>query len=229
VWEISSRKVRHKFAGHTGHPQTLAFSPDGRTLVSAGGATALVWDVTGLRHDGKTPPALTPERLHALWKALASADASEAGQAIWSLAADPKKAVPFVVERLRDLPGADPQRIRQWIAELDSKDFKVRQAAEKQLEACGKLAEPALRETLARQVSLEFSQRIKKLLQKREALIPSPEMLQALRAMEVLEHVGSAEARQALKQFAKDTADDYYRQEAQAAALRLEKRAKSPN
>jgi RNA polymerase sigma factor (sigma-70 family) len=229
LWEISSRKVRHKFSGHTGHPQTLAFSPDGRTLVSAGGATALVWDVTGLRHDGKTPPTLTPERMHALWKALASPDASEAAQAIWTLAADPTKAVPFVVERLRDQPGADPQRIRQWIAELDSKEFKARQTAEKQLEALGKLAEPALRETLARQVSLEFSQRIRKLLQKREAAIPSPAMLQALRAMEALEHVGSMEARQALQQIAKETADDYYRQEAHAAALRLEKRAGSPN
>jgi RNA polymerase sigma factor (sigma-70 family) len=223
VWEIASKKVRVKFAGRTFNPQTLAYSPDGRMLLSAGDKTVLVWDVTGLGREAGAAAGLSAERLHELWKALASPDAVQAGRAVWALTADAQKAIPFVAERLRELPGADPKRIRQCIAELDSKDFKVRDAAARQLESFGKLAEPALREALARPVALDVGQRLRKLLQKSAAASPSPELVQALRALEVLEHSGGAAARQALEQFAGQTADDFYRQEARAAALRVTK------
>jgi RNA polymerase sigma factor (sigma-70 family) len=230
LWEIASKKMRHKFSGFIHyHHQTLAFSPDGRMLVSSGDRTALVWDVTGLERQAKKPAVLSPDQLQTLWKALASPDAAEAGRAIWSLTAAAKKAIPFLAERLRDLPGPDPKRIRQLIADLDNKDFKVRQAAELELASLGKRAQPALREALAGDVSLEVRQRIAKLLQKREALAAPADLLQVLRAIEVLEHVGTPEARQVLEQLAKQTADDYFRQQAQAAALRLQKRAKNPN
>jgi RNA polymerase sigma factor (sigma-70 family) len=226
LWEMASKKVRHKFIGHpdyASYSNSLAFSSDGKRLVtSCSDTTGLVWDVTGLRGSTK-PLALAPDKLTLLWKSLASADAAEAGQALWALAADPKQAVPFIAERLRGLPAADRGRMQKLLAELDSKDFKVRQAAQKELHAFGKLAEPALRDGLARKASLEVRQRIEKLLEKREDPILAPEVLQVLRAIEVLEHAGSPEARLALEQFAKQTTDDYYRQEARAAALRLGK------
>jgi RNA polymerase sigma factor (sigma-70 family) len=227
LWEIASRRFRCQFSGSGAvgmpFPQSLAFSRDGRMLLSAKGCTALVWDVTGLHHGGKTAAMLSPEKMQALWQDLASPDAAQAARAIWSLGADPKRAVPFLAQHLRDVPGIDCQRIRPLIADLDSNDFKVREAAEKQLRAFGKLAEPALREVIARKVSLEASQRIRRLLQKREVNMPAG-MWQGLRAIEVLEHAATAEARAVLEHFAKGTQDDYYRYEAQAAALRLKKR-----
>jgi RNA polymerase sigma factor (sigma-70 family) len=222
LWEMTSKKLRHKFLGHFAAIHALAFTRDGKTLVTGCmDTTALVWDVTGLRHDAKPALAPSPDRLLALWKALASPDAAEAGRAIWALAAAPKQAVPFLVERLRELPAADAQRTHQLVADLDSKNFDTRQAAEKKLEALGKLAEPALRAALGKQPSLEFRYRIEKVLEKREAPFQAAEVLQVLRAVEALEHMGTAEAAKALLQFAKQATEEYFQQEARAAALRL--------
>jgi RNA polymerase sigma factor (sigma-70 family) len=231
LWEISTRQLRRRFTVDATDFawRALAFSPDGRTLISSGGRTALVRDITGLRHDAKMPPMLTADQLQALWKALAVPNAEEAGLAIWSLTADPKKTVPFVLERLRELPKFDGLRIRQLIANLDSESFKVRDTAEKGLHIIGKPAEPALREALQYKLSLETNQRIARLLKKRESSMLPADMLQWLRAIEVLEHIGSLEAKQALEQFAKQTTNDYYRHEAQAALQRLKKSTNSRN
>jgi hypothetical protein len=226
VWllETASKQLRQKFSGHITFVSSLAFSPDGWVLVSASAdTTAIVWDVTGLKSHATTAP-LSRDRLGSLWSDLANLDAEKAGRAIWRLAADPKYAVPFIVERLRELPPGDAQRIPQLVADLDSPIFKVREAAEKNLEALGKLAVPSLGEALVRQASLEAKHRIEKLLSKREAPIQSPEVLHVLRALEVLEHVGTPEARQALDDLASHAPEQYFRQEARAAAERLRKR-----
>ncbi len=226
LWEVSSKKLRQKFSGHIASLHSLAFSPDGKTLVSGSmDTTGLIWDVTGLGAGAKTPTALSADKLLELWKSLASPDAEESGRVIWSFGADPKKSIPFIMERLRGLPSTDPERIRKLIAELDSEIFTTRQAAQKHLEALGKRAEPALRTALAQRPSLELSRRIESVLAKRETLILTPELLQVLRGIEVLEHVGSSEARQALDEFARKTPEDYFKQEARAAIKRLIRRS----
>jgi RNA polymerase sigma factor (sigma-70 family) len=225
LWETASKKLRGKFTGHSAAIHSLAFTPDGKSLVSGSmDTTALVWDITGLKTDPTPPPPLSQEKLRSLWTILATPDAEEAGRAIWTLTADPKRAVPFVVERLRALPRADPQRIPKLIADLDSPIFKVRDSAENNLVALGKLAVSNLREALARQPALEVKLRIEKIIEKREAPVQSPEILRTLRALEVLEHVGTVEARQALETFARQGPEVYLEQEARAAAERLRKR-----
>jgi RNA polymerase sigma factor (sigma-70 family) len=223
LWELASKKLRHQFKGHAAAAHALTFSLDGRMLLSASmDTTALVWDVTG--RQGGNAPAATPDQLPGLWKSLGSTDVVKAGRALWSLAAAPKLTVPWIAGKLRDQPAADTRQIAGWIAEFDSKDFKARQAAEKQMEALGKLAEPALRAALTGQPSLEVRQRVEKLLEKREMLPLPPETLQVLRALEVLEHVGTAEARQVLAEFARASDDGYAQHQARAAALRVANR-----
>jgi dipeptidyl aminopeptidase/acylaminoacyl peptidase len=47
VWDVKTGKQIHRFDGHRGLITSLAFSPDGRRLVSTSGdTTALVWDVS---------------------------------------------------------------------------------------------------------------------------------------------------------------------------------------
>src|SRR5262249_28853652 len=48
LWEALTGRQRHRFAGHEGYVMGLAFSADGRRLLSGGaGAPALVWDGGG--------------------------------------------------------------------------------------------------------------------------------------------------------------------------------------
>jgi len=220
LWEMASKKLRQKFHGHTTAVHSLAFSADGKTLVSGSmDTTGLVWDVTGMRTN--VAPALSEKKLASHWKTLASLDTATAGQAVWALNADPQLAVGFLSARLRELPKPDPQQMPRLVADLDSQSFETRESAEKKLKALGKLAVPALNEASARKVSLEASRRIEALLENREAAIQSPEALQILRALEVLEHIGTPAARDALEFFANQTSDSYFRQEARAASARL--------
>jgi RNA polymerase sigma factor (sigma-70 family) len=216
LYEVRSRKVRQQFAGHVAYVHSFAFTPDGRKLVSASmDTTGIVWDLTGRRKPADANSARD------LWQALASPDAVQAGRAIWSLAATPQPTIALLAQKLREAPSIDAARMRKLVAELDGDDFDARQAAQKQLEAVGKHAEPALRQALTQRPSVELRRRIEGILGKREVPTASPDVLQVLRGIEVLEHIGSPEARRALEQFAEQTADDYFRHEARAAIERL--------
>src|SRR5262249_48852531 len=65
VWDVAGRK---KYAGYTGHPglvRALAFTPDGRTLVSASAdGTLLLWDFAKVLQ-GKSDQAFPPRRRRA--------------------------------------------------------------------------------------------------------------------------------------------------------------------
>ena len=50
VYDLASRAELRRLAGHRGWVMAVAFSPDGRRLVSGGAdTTALAWDVSALR------------------------------------------------------------------------------------------------------------------------------------------------------------------------------------
>jgi hypothetical protein len=61
-------------------------------------------------------------------------------------------------------PVANPAQVRQWIADLDEKEFKVREQATKELEKLGNSAAPILRESLKGNISSESRTRIERLL-----------------------------------------------------------------
>src|SRR5262249_3462817 len=57
LWELATGKEARRFDGHEDLVESLAFSPDGRRLVSANrDMTALVWDVTGRSQSGRLQP-----------------------------------------------------------------------------------------------------------------------------------------------------------------------------
>jgi len=91
----------------------------------------------------------------------------------------------------------------------------------KQLAELGEVAGPALNRALANAPSGESRRRIKLLLDKFELGPPSPRWLQAARALEVLEHIGTAEAQRLLRSLAQGTPEVRSTEEARAALNRL--------
>jgi len=148
-----------------------------------------------------------------------------------TLARSPRQTVPFLRDRVRPVPEPDPKRLARLLADLDSQEFTAREKATRELGELGEVAEPALRQALDKQPSLETRQRVERLLKEMEGPVTSLSRLQVLRAVEVLEQAGTAEARAALKVLADGAAAARLTQEARAALGRLEKRpgAKPPD
>ncbi len=158
--------------------------------------------MTGRRRDGRLPAAeLSPPDLELEWSALRGEDAAKAHRAVWALAADPRQALPLLKERLRPVPPADGKRVARLIADLDNDDFDVREEATRELTKLSG-AEPALRKAASGASSPEVRQRAQYALQAREEADPSPEWVTTLRALEVLEQLGTPEARQLLRALA---------------------------
>jgi RNA polymerase sigma factor (sigma-70 family) len=213
LWEVATGKRRAVLQGHRGSVYALAYSPDGRTLASGSGdATALLWDTI--------PQANGPIDVEKSWRTLADADAAKAYRAMTEMVAAPERAVALLRERLHPVRAVDPQRLARLLAELDSERFEVREKAAKQIESIGELAKPALHKVLVGKPSLEVRRRIEDLSPKLEPA-NSPEQLRALRAIEVLEHLGTPAARHVLDMLAQGAEGARLTHEAKASLARL--------
>jgi uncharacterized membrane protein YphA (DoxX/SURF4 family) len=155
-----------------------------------------------------------------LWARLEAQDASRADEAIRALAASPRQAVALLRREVRPATPADPRRVARLIAGLDSEEFTSRESAARELEGLGELAEPALRKALAGRPTLEVRRRVERLLD-RLVVPPSGDALRALRAVEVLEMVGTEEARRVLREAARGAPEARLTREAKASLGRL--------
>jgi hypothetical protein len=82
------------------------------------------------------------------------------------------------------------------------------------------LAEPALREALKKGPSAELKRRVEALLERLDDVESAPERLQAFRAVEVLERIGSPAARKVLEELAKGAPHARLTREARASLQR---------
>jgi RNA polymerase sigma factor (sigma-70 family) len=227
LWELASGAERGRFSGHREWIRSLAFSPDGRLLASGSlDHTACVWDVTGICPDGHwSLRRVKQDELERLWTDLGHKDGMRAYRALWRLAAAEPSATAFLAQHLRPVPMVEKGRLTRLIADLDSDRFETREHASVELRQLGEQAEPALRKALSSKPSLEASRRLRSLLDRVASRTLSPEQLHTLRAIEVLEHLGSPDARQVLQTLAEGAPSAMLTREAKAALERLTHKA----
>jgi secreted Zn-dependent insulinase-like peptidase len=136
-----------------------------------------------------------------------------------------KESVPFLNEQLRPVKGIPNRRISLLIASLDSDQFAERENAKRELEKLQDLAEEELTKALARKPSLEARKRMELLLEKSD-LLKNPERLRALRAIEVLENIGTSEVKRTLQRLVDGAPEAQQTREARASLERFGKRTK---
>jgi RNA polymerase sigma factor (sigma-70 family) len=220
-----SGRLLHTFDGHARDTLALAFSPDGSRLVSSSyDTTLLVWDVAGVlaRQPRRNAPA--DAALSAAWVDLASRDAARVGRAMGTLIDSPRRTVALLRKHLSPTTAADPRRIARHVAELDSDDFATRERASRELETLAEQAEQALRRLLDGKPSPEARRRAERLLRALAAPISAAGRLRQLRALEVLERLGTPEAVKVLQALAGGARDAWLTREATGSVERLRRR-----
>src|SRR5262249_17520375 len=155
-------------------------------------------------------------------------DAVRAFDAVCDLSAAPAVAVPFFKERLHPVAAVDAEKVQHLLADLDSERFAVRKKASSDLENIGEAAIPLLRTALEADPSAEARRRIEDALKKIDNVVPTGELLRSLRAIEVLETIGTPEAKAMLQDLANGTAGASVTRAAQAALERLKRRQPPP-
>jgi WD40 repeat protein len=202
VWEAASGTLRCELTGQQGNIAALAFAPDGRTLATGSSDTTIVlWD---LARKAENQAALKPDELDALWKVLDEQSAKSAEQAMRKLAARPGEVIPFLRESLKPAEGSlDAATLTYLVGQLDAGRYATREAAGKRLERVGKPAVEPLLAALKGNPSLELKERIEKLLTRIERTHGMAPWWQSLRGIEVLERIGTPEAKELLAALAK--------------------------
>jgi hypothetical protein len=165
-------------------------------------------------------PAKTLERL---WSDLGSADAAAGHRALVALAAVPEQAIKLLGQRLRPVAPLSGKELARLVADLDDKKYTVRGRAADQLERIAERAKPLLQGALHAKPSLEMKRRIELLLARLEGP-PSPERLRLLRGQEVLELLGTIQARRVLEDLAGGLPGVAETEDARAALRRLKGR-----
>jgi WD40 repeat protein len=227
VLDLVTGKER-RLQGHQGRVLSLAFAPDGKTMVSAGeDATILVWDLT--REAAPRARLAPPIDLATCWADLTQEHNVKVARAQARLAAVIDRSVPFLKERLQPAEAtAEEKRTARLIVDLSSDSFKVRQKAFDDLEKLGKPAEVALRQSLQGKPTLDLAQRVEKLLGKLKGPTEfTADQRRARNAVAVLKELGTQEARQVLEAVAKGAPEAFLTREAKAALARMAERPRS--
>jgi hypothetical protein len=224
AWDTLTGQEVGQWKGHQGSVSTLRAAPDGRSLVSGSvDTTALVWDLGQLQPvelTRETPMSATD--LDALWGELAKADPTVAFAAMRKLLTDRPRAVEVIGSRLKPVPAADAARVEKLVADLAG-GFSARRKATDELERLGELAVPQLRKALDGNPSLDLRQRVERLVEKATVQKPQGDALRELRAVELLELAGTAEARKVLEGLAQGAPGARLTRETQAALGRMTK------
>jgi WD40 repeat protein len=225
LWELATVSVRRELAGHADGPvRALAFSPGGHVLASGSAdTTVLIWDMSLPGRSPSSAMALERDEVVKRWQALADNDGTKAFAAICALAAAPLESVAWIKEQIKPAEPIDVKRTEDLIRQLDHNQYKVRQKASAELLEVGELAVPSIDEVLAGNPPLETQLRLQGLRKSMTSQVLRGARLQSYRAVEVLERIGTPQAREVLQSLAGGAAGALVTTQAQGAILRSQK------
>jgi WD40 repeat protein len=221
IVEWASGETRMELATGTQAITAASFSPDGKSLaVGWQDSTVVVYDATG--DDAPKPWKDKLTEPAKLWDALSGKTAREAWTAMRELTDRPDVALAIVRENVKPVaaphvPTAD--EVAKLIGNLDAPAFAVREAAMKDLKRYGKMVETELRKAMDTTPSPESKERIEKLLTAiAKPATPNPT---EARAVELLERIGTAEAKAELAKLAAGDPASLMTQDAAQSLKRL--------
>jgi WD40 repeat protein len=223
-WEVATGGEIARREAHRGDVSAMVAAADGRCIVttSSWDNTMLVWDMNRLVSD-PLGRLLTDAELETLWQDLAEPDAAKGRGAVEALVAVPTQAVKLLRLRLSRITPVDEKQIARLVDDLDGPHLGRRQKATMELARLGELAGPALRDADKCGPSQEAQHRIDELLQKLDATDLPVDTLRIVRAVSVLELIGSPEARAILEPLASGAVGARLSEEAKGSLERLRK------
>lgn len=226
VWEVASGKEVSRFEDKGTWPCVIAFAPtDGRLAAGMSDGTVLLWNPTPPAYHVLRRPLRRSESA-SLWSDLAATDAAKGYAAVLMLTGHAGEALALLARQLHPTPAVQPEAIRRLIGELDDDHFSRREQASRTLACLNSQAEPELRRAgQDPKTSVEARARIAPLLKAAgEWVVSDPETLRTVRAVWVLERIGTKEARQLLRRLATGGHAARQTQEAKASLQRLQRR-----
>jgi hypothetical protein len=223
LWDLTFGKEAGRLEGHEATVIGLAANPDGKTLFSSSDDhTILAWDLAKVLPKDAVQQPLNEKELGPLWDQLGDFDPAKAYQAVWTFVGSPKPSLPYLHGMLaKTAAKVDPKRVAKLIKDLDDNEPSVRETASRDLELLGANAETALRKALDDPPSLEVKKRVETLLGKLNPSILSESQSRTQRAIAVLEHLATEEARTVLKKLADGPDSAVVTRDSKAALRRL--------
>jgi hypothetical protein len=207
---VASGQERRRFVGHRDWVHHVDFAPDGERLASASqDGTALVW-----RLFDPAPAERSAAGLDVLWAELLK-DGTTAHKAMGGLIAA-KGTTPFLTKRLAPAGRPTEEQVTRWLTDLGSPQYQTRIRAQKELTQHADLIESQLRRAAEKSSELEIQRRLLAIVKDIPFVEKRPEQLRHVRAVEVLAHIRSPEARRLLQELAQGAPESILTRQAQA-------------
>lgn len=198
--------------------EKLALSPDSRILATALADTSiLLWPMPA-----PTLPKDEQGDVENDWRLLQEGGAVEARKAMGRLS-NRADAVPFLRNRLRGIPQGEAHAVEEILRRVDSEDSAEREKARLELALRGDELEDRLRKQFPSGTSAELKEAVRECLSAlRDPVTRSSRVLALLRAVQVLDRIGTRDARAALEEAAVQALSPRVRARAAQAVHRLQ-------
>lgn len=224
LWDTVTGQPGRTLQENRGTVNAIAISPDGQMLACV--TTGFFSNI--LRPVGTFKPTLSPaERpiptsdLENLWEDLAAEDIELASVAVRTLTAVPTATLRLLEEKLQPVQPIRAEHLAPFRRACLSGNAQEREVAREEFLRLGSLAESLLKDMLNQTTSEEQRAWIDGMLDEIHQAPQPPETVRDLRAVGILERIGTKPARQMLERLATGTPDALLTQEARTALKRM--------